>query len=72
MTLHYWNIIYYVLFIFSRYVPLRFCFLLEYALAEDKEHCEEFGRMLNANPSKVSVRAKKSGLPRVSQIAFYF
>ena len=24
-----------------------------YAWAEDKEHCEEFGRMLNADPSKV-------------------
>lgn len=25
-----------------------------YAWAEDKEHCEEYGRMLNADPSKVS------------------
>ena len=24
-----------------------------YAWAEDKEHCEEYGRMLTANPSKV-------------------
>ena len=24
-----------------------------YAWPEDKEHCEEFGRMLNANPNKV-------------------
>ena len=24
-----------------------------YAWAEDKEHCEEYGRMLNANPAKV-------------------
>eukprot|EP00392_Amoebophrya_sp_AT5.2_P014214 g14357.t1 len=24
-----------------------------YAWAEDKEHCEEYGRMLNADPSKV-------------------
>jgi tRNA-splicing ligase RtcB len=37
-----------------------------YAWAEDKEHCEEFGRMLNANPAKVSARAKKRGLPQVS------
>jgi len=36
-----------------------------YAWAEDKEHCEEFGRMLNADPSKVTARAKKRGLPQV-------
>ena len=36
-----------------------------YAWAEDKEHCEEFGRMLQADPSKVSQRAKKRGLPQV-------
>lgn len=28
-----------------------------YSWAEDKEHCEEYGRMLNADPSKVSARA---------------
>lgn len=32
-----------------------------YAWAEDKEHCEEYGRMLQADPSKVSARAKKRG-----------
>ena len=36
-----------------------------YAWAEDKEHCEEYGRMLQANPGKVSARAKKRGLPQV-------
>lgn len=36
-----------------------------YIWAEDKEHCEEYGRMLNADPSKVSLRAKKRGLPQV-------
>lgn len=36
-----------------------------YSWAEDKEHCEEYGRMLNADPSKVSTRAKKRGLPQV-------
>jgi len=36
-----------------------------YAWAEDKEHCEENGRMLQADPSKVSQRAKKRGLPQV-------
>lgn len=38
---------------------------LGYAWVEDKEHCEEYGRMLNADPSKVSLRAKKRGLPQV-------
>ena len=38
-----------------------------YAWAEDKEHCEEYGRMLQADPSKVSQRAKKRGLPQVSK-----
>ena len=36
-----------------------------YIWAEDKEHCEEYGRMLQADPSKVSMRAKKRGLPQV-------
>lgn len=36
-----------------------------YSWAEDKEHCEEYGRMLQADPSKVSQRAKKRGLPQV-------
>jgi tRNA-splicing ligase RtcB len=36
-----------------------------YAWPEDKEHCEEYGRMLNADASKVSKRAKKRGLPQV-------
>lgn len=38
-----------------------------YAWAEDKEHCEEYGRMLQADPSKVSSKAKKRGLPQVHQ-----
>lgn len=42
--------------------------LLGYIWAEDKEHCEEYGRMLNADPSKVSMRAKKRGLPQVCYI----
>ena len=37
-----------------------------YAWAEDKEHCEEYGRMLQADQSKVSSKAKKRGLPQVS------
>uniref|UniRef100_A0A915MR37 3'-phosphate/5'-hydroxy nucleic acid ligase n=1 Tax=Meloidogyne javanica TaxID=6303 RepID=A0A915MR37_MELJA len=35
-----------------------------YSWAEDKEHCEEYGRMLQADASKVSTRAKKRGLPQ--------
>lgn len=38
-----------------------------YAWAEDKEHCEEYGRMLQADPNKVSARAKKRGLPQVTR-----
>lgn len=40
-----------------------------YIWAEDKEHCEEYGRMLNADPAKVSMRAKKRGLPQVNEIS---
>lgn len=36
-----------------------------YSWAEDKEHCEEYGRMLTADATKVSMRAKKRGLPQV-------
>jgi len=39
-----------------------------YAWAEDKEHCEEYGRMLGANPAKVSNRAKKRGLPQMGTL----
>lgn len=39
-----------------------------YAWAEDKEHCEEFGRMLQADPRKVSRRAKKRGLPQMGTL----
>ena len=39
-----------------------------YAWAEDKEHCEEYGRMLSADPSKVSRRAKKRGLPQLGTL----
>lgn len=38
-----------------------------YAWAEDKEHCEEYGRMLQADPTKVSSKAKKRGLPQVGE-----
>ena len=39
-----------------------------YIWAEDKEHCEEYGRMLNANPAVVSTRAKKRGLPQLGTL----
>ncbi|CDJ32797.1 uncharacterized protein EMH_0077800 [Eimeria mitis] len=39
-----------------------------YAWPEDKEHCEENGRMLTADPSKVSIRAKKRGLPQMGTL----
>ena len=39
-----------------------------YAWAEDKEHCEEYGRMLQADSSKVSARAKKRGLPQLGTL----
>ncbi|XP_072026868.1 RNA-splicing ligase RtcB homolog [Amphiura filiformis] len=39
-----------------------------YAWAEDKEHCEEYGRMLQADPDKVSARAKKRGLPQLGTL----
>eukprot|EP01071_Lankesteria_metandrocarpae_P006934 Lankesteria_metandrocarpae@DN4529_c0_g1_i1.p1 len=39
-----------------------------YAWPEDKEHCEEYGRMLTADPNKVSARAKKRGLPQMGTL----
>eukprot|EP00308_Calcidiscus_leptoporus_P009132 CAMPEP_0119376718 /NCGR_PEP_ID=MMETSP1334-20130426/40964_1 /TAXON_ID=127549 /ORGANISM="Calcidiscus leptoporus, Strain RCC1130" /LENGTH=476 /DNA_ID=CAMNT_0007395369 /DNA_START=180 /DNA_END=1610 /DNA_ORIENTATION=- len=39
-----------------------------YAWAEDKEHCEEYGRMLSADPNAVSARAKKRGLPQLGTL----
>jgi len=41
-----------------------------YAWPEDKEHCEEYGRMLNADPTKVSLRAKKRGVPQLGKYKF--
>merc|ERR1719384_2596789 len=39
-----------------------------YAWPEDKEHCEEYGRMLGADACKVSKRAKKRGLPQLGTL----
>ncbi len=47
---------------------MDWCLREGYSWAEDKEHCEEYGRMLNADPSKVSNRAKKRGLPQLGTL----
>lgn len=39
-----------------------------YAWVEDKEHCEEYGRMLNADSRCVSMKAKKRGLPQLGTL----
>ena len=39
-----------------------------YAWPEDKEHCEEYGRMLQADPGKVSARAKKRGISQMGTL----
>jgi len=49
-----------------KYHLKKIIFISGYAWAEDKEHCEENGRMLNADSSKVSMRARKRGLPQVN------
>ena len=47
---------------------LDWCIREGYAWPEDKEHCEEYGRMAQANSQKVSQRAKKRGLSQVGMI----
>eukprot|EP01156_Anaeramoeba_ignava_P021928 Anaeramoba_ignava/c19943_g1_i3.p1 GENE.c19943_g1_i3~~c19943_g1_i3.p1 ORF type:complete len:702 (+),score=184.24 c19943_g1_i3:27-2108(+) len=49
-------------------IGIDWCLREGYAWPEDKEHCEEFGRMLNASPEKVSQRAKKRGLPQLGTL----
>ena len=39
-----------------------------YSWCEDKERVEEYGRMLTADPLKVSARAKKRGLPQMGTL----
>lgn len=54
--------------------PSKLCFknLITIAgnvcISKDKEHCEEYGRMLQADASKVSKRAKKRGLPQLGTL----
>jgi len=40
-----------------------------YAWKEDKDHCEETGRMMDADPSKCSAKAKKRGFPQLGTLA---
>ena len=56
------------LFIPHRFFSIPFLHSASYAWAEDKEHCEEYGRMLNADASKVSARARKRGLPQLGTL----
>ena len=39
-----------------------------YSWPEDREHCEEQGRMLLADPSKVTKRAKKRGISQLGTL----
>jgi len=39
-----------------------------YAWPEDKEHCEEYGRMLHGDSSAVSARARKRGGPQLATL----
>jgi tRNA-splicing ligase RtcB (3'-phosphate/5'-hydroxy nucleic acid ligase) len=47
---------------------IDFCIREGYAWLEDKDHCEENGRMLLADPSKVSKRAKKRGITQLGTL----
>ncbi|KAJ9465850.1 tRNA-splicing ligase RtcB-like protein [Diplonema papillatum] len=38
------------------------------AWVEDRDHCEEFGRMLDVDPSVCSTRAKKRGMPQMGTL----
>lgn len=47
---------------------IDYCLREGYAWPEDREHCEEHGRMLLADPSKVSKRAKKRGITQLGTL----
>lgn len=47
---------------------IDFCIREGYAWPEDRDHCEENGRMLLADPSKVSKRAKKRGIKQLGTL----
>uniref|UniRef100_A0AC35TP70 3'-phosphate/5'-hydroxy nucleic acid ligase n=1 Tax=Rhabditophanes sp. KR3021 TaxID=114890 RepID=A0AC35TP70_9BILA len=39
-----------------------------YSWPEDKEHCEEYGRMIQADATQVTTRAKKRGMPQLGTL----
>jgi tRNA-splicing ligase RtcB (3'-phosphate/5'-hydroxy nucleic acid ligase) len=47
---------------------IDYCLREGYAWPEDRDHCEENGRMLMADPSKVSKRAKKRGITQLGTL----
>lgn len=47
---------------------IDYCLKEGYAWPEDRDHCEENGRMLLADPSKVSKRAKKRGITQLGTL----
>ena len=47
---------------------MDWCLREGYSWSEDKEHCEEYGRMLNADATKVSARAQQRGLPQLGTL----
>jgi tRNA-splicing ligase RtcB (3'-phosphate/5'-hydroxy nucleic acid ligase) len=47
---------------------MDYCIREGYSWPEDREHCEENGRMLTADPSKVSKRAKKRGVTQLGTL----
>jgi len=47
---------------------IDWCIKKGYAWPEDKDHCEEYGRMKNADPNKLSRKAKKRGLPQMGTL----
>ena len=47
---------------------IDFCIREGYAWPEDREHCEENGRMMLADPAKVSKRAKKRGITQLGTL----
>jgi len=47
---------------------IDYCIREGYAWPEDREHCEENGRMLMADPNKVSKRAKKRGITQLGTL----
>jgi len=47
---------------------MDYCLREGYSWPEDREHCEEQGRMLLADPSKVTKRAKKRGISQLGTL----